>query len=66
MFVSFSEANKKAQVVTITQDRRVTFLGAIATDLRARRGFSVATLNMDHLVKLRDDDAFRAACRAQE
>jgi exopolysaccharide biosynthesis WecB/TagA/CpsF family protein len=37
----------------------------IAALLAARKGFAVATLNLDHLVKLRRDPAFRAAYAAQ-
>ncbi|MCI4677648.1 WecB/TagA/CpsF family glycosyltransferase [Rhodoblastus acidophilus] len=36
-------------------------LGAVRARLRARLGFTFATLNLDHLVKLRADAAFRAA-----
>ncbi|WP_246032389.1 WecB/TagA/CpsF family glycosyltransferase [Thalassobius vesicularis] len=32
----------------------------------ARQGFALATLNLDHLVKLRTDDGFRAAYQAQD
>lgn len=41
-----------------------TLVGAvacIADAAEARRGFTVFTLNLDHLVKLRRDEAFRAA-----
>ncbi|MDX8353120.1 WecB/TagA/CpsF family glycosyltransferase [Cognatiyoonia sp. IB215182] len=44
-------------------------LDALLSDMRAhfagRRGFSLATLNLDHVVKLRDDPAFRSAYQAQ-
>ena len=42
----------------VTQDDAVA---CVRARLRARRGFNFATLNLDHLVKLRDDRSFRAA-----
>ena len=36
-------------------------VACVRARLRARRGFNFATLNLDHLVKLRVDSAFRAA-----
>lgn len=39
-------------------------LNVILAAARERRGFSVFTLNLDHLVKLRTDSAFRAAYRS--
>ncbi len=33
-------------------------LEAICANARERRGFSVFTLNLDHLVKLRSDEEF--------
>lgn len=65
LIVCFSCAGSDAHVISITHAERATFLEVIASDIAARRGFSVATLNMDHLVKLRHDDAFRAAYLAQ-
>jgi N-acetylglucosaminyldiphosphoundecaprenol N-acetyl-beta-D-mannosaminyltransferase len=41
----------------VTEDDAVA---CVRARLRAGRGFSFATLNLDHLVKLRDDSAFRA------
>lgn len=61
MIVSFSGSANRPDVITITQDRPSALLAAISADLEAQRGFSVATLNMDHLVKLRQDRAFRDA-----
>ncbi|MEM9785091.1 MAG: WecB/TagA/CpsF family glycosyltransferase [Pseudomonadota bacterium] len=47
----------------------VASLDVLLADIRAhfaaRTGFSLATLNLDHVVKLRDDPAFRAAYLAQ-
>lgn len=51
----------KGQNVEVT----VHSLDALLTDLKDHfekwQGFSLATLNLDHVVKLRDSDAFRAA-----
>ena len=49
----------------ITTPRRSALMDQIAALLAARKGFAVATLNLDHLVKLRRDPAFRAAYAAQ-
>ena len=43
-----------------------TLLAEVGRRLRAGEGFALATLNLDHLVKLRDDAAFRAAYRAHD
>ena len=40
-------------------------LDALATRLRAGQGFSVATLNLDHVVKMRDDVRFQEAYQQQ-
>ncbi|MDX1781765.1 MAG: WecB/TagA/CpsF family glycosyltransferase [Thalassovita sp.] len=39
---------------------------AVTARFKAREGFALATLNMDHLDKLRHDAAFRAAYAAQD
>lgn len=38
----------------------------VATRFAAKQGFALATLNLDHLVKLRTDMDFRAAYKAQD
>ncbi len=38
---------------------------AVGATLRARQGFALATINLDHLVKLRRNPGFRAAYAAQ-
>jgi N-acetylglucosaminyldiphosphoundecaprenol N-acetyl-beta-D-mannosaminyltransferase len=40
---------------------RAALLADLAARIAAGRGFTLATLNLDHLVKLRTDGAFRAA-----
>ena len=51
--------------VLITTPTRTALLAQIEAMLAARQGFALATLNLDHLVKLRRDPAFRAAYAAQ-
>lgn len=55
-----------ADVVRITHADRAALLAAVADRLAAGRGFALATLNLDHLVKLRGDPAFRRAYAAQD
>ncbi len=43
-----------------------SLLSAVAARLAEGRGFAVATLNLDHLVKLRASEAFRRAYAAQD
>jgi N-acetylglucosaminyldiphosphoundecaprenol N-acetyl-beta-D-mannosaminyltransferase len=47
--------------VAVTVRDEAALLAALAMRLRAGQGFTVATLNLDHLAKLRHDAAFRAA-----
>lgn len=48
-------------LVRITTPRRADLLAAVEAALAAGQGFSLATLNLDHVVKLGRDPAFRAA-----
>lgn len=61
--ISFSVGDHA--VVEINTPSREALLDDVAVRLAARRGFSVATLNLDHLVKLRESAAFRRAYAAQ-
>lgn len=54
------------QVVRLTGPTQAQVLGQMDRSLRAGRGFAVATLNLDHLVKLRDDSRFRDAYAAHD
>ena len=47
--------------VRITHPDRADLLAEVETRLAAGQGFTLATLNLDHCVKLRRDPAFRAA-----
>jgi len=50
--------------VEVNVASRESLLADLSACLAAGRGFGVATLNLDHVVKLRRDAAFRAAYRA--
>lgn len=52
--------------ITLTHPDRPGLLAEVAARFAAGRGFALATLNLDHLVKLRRDPAFRAAYAAQD
>jgi len=52
-------------LVTVTVPDRAGLLADLRVRLADGRGFSVATLNLDHAVKLGRDPAFRAAYAAQ-
>lgn len=55
-----------ADAVRITHADRPALLAAVSDRLAAGRGFALATLNLDHMVKLRSDPAFRRAYAAQD
>lgn len=52
--------------VTINVPTRADLMAAIAGAFARGEGFALATLNLDHLVKLRTSRAFRAAYGAQD
>lgn len=53
-------------VLTVNIPDTPALEAAVAERLRARRGFALATINLDHLVKLRRLPAYRAAYAAQD
>ncbi len=53
-------------VVRINAGSRARLLDEAARRLRDSEGFAIATLNLDHLVKLREDQAFRGAYAAHD
>src|SRR6056297_946866 len=61
----WSEGENGRAGVTVTVPDRVGLLADIRARLERGAGFSVATLNLDHAVKLRTDRMFRAAYAAQ-
>lgn len=52
--------------INVNVPSRQALLEELERRLAAGQGFSVATLNLDHLVKLRTDPAFRTAYAAQD
>ena len=57
---------RDGQTVRINCADALALLGEVRRRLAAREGFALATLNVDHLEKLRRDAAFRAAYRAHD
>jgi len=55
------DPGKEDQVVAVSVPSRQTLLEDLGARLSAGRGFSVATLNLDHVVKLRRVPEFRTA-----
>lgn len=53
-------------VITVNMPTAAALLGEVRRRLRSGSGFALATINLDHLVKLRQDDAFRRAYAAQD
>jgi exopolysaccharide biosynthesis WecB/TagA/CpsF family protein len=53
-------------VIRVTHADAAALLRAVDDRLAARQGAAVATINLDHLVKLRRDPAFRMAYAAQD
>jgi len=52
--------------IALSHPDRDGLLAAVTARLSAGRGFALATLNLDHLVKLRRDPVFRTAYAAQD
>jgi exopolysaccharide biosynthesis WecB/TagA/CpsF family protein len=52
--------------VSVNVPDRAALLSAVGDRLARGEGFAIATLNLDHLAKLRGDAAFRAAYAAQD
>lgn len=65
MTIWYDTTSRARHSVQISAPRRVSLLDDLSTRLRDGKGFSVATLNLDHVVKLRHDADFRAAYEAQ-
>jgi len=61
-FVAFSQSQQPA--VRITTPDRATLLDQLSDRMARRQGFTLATLNLDHVVKLDHDPAFREAYMA--
>lgn len=52
--------------ITVNIPDREALLAAVRARLLAREGFALATINLDHLVKLSRSESFRAAYAAQD
>ncbi len=55
-----------SEVIRVTQADRDALLAAVEARLMAGAGFALATLNLDHLVKLRRSVSFQRAYAAQD
>lgn len=55
-----------SEPIAVNVPDRVTLMDRVGTHLRERTGFALATLNLDHLVKLRTSETFRRAYGAQD
>lgn len=53
-------------VIHVNLRDRAALEAAVRARLQARQGFALATINLDHLVKLQRSDGFRAAYAAQD
>jgi N-acetylglucosaminyldiphosphoundecaprenol N-acetyl-beta-D-mannosaminyltransferase len=51
--------------ITVNVPDRTALAAGVSAHLRAGQGFALATINLDHLVKLTHDPAFRTAYAAQ-
>lgn len=56
----------KGSSVTVNVTDEAELTSALSDRLRAREGFAIATLNLDHLVKLKSSAEFREAYAAQD
>ncbi|WP_349038318.1 WecB/TagA/CpsF family glycosyltransferase [Pseudotabrizicola sp. 4114] len=54
------------QTITVNMPDQPSLLAEIRSRFRGGRGFSLATLNLDHLVKLRASTSYRATYAAQD
>ncbi|WP_068298985.1 WecB/TagA/CpsF family glycosyltransferase [Pararhodobacter sp. CCB-MM2] len=52
--------------IAVNMPNAASLLGEVKTRFRDGRGFALATINLDHLVKLARDPAFRATYAAQD
>ena len=59
-------AGQGPDAVAVNTPSRTLLMQGVEERLRAKRGFAVATINLDHLVKLQRSGAFRQAYAAQD
>lgn len=55
-----------SQPIAVNVPNRAALMDRVGDHLRNRDGFALATINLDHLVKLRTSDRFREAYGAQD
>ena len=55
-----------ADVIGVNMADRAALMAAVAARFAARQGFALATINLDHLVKLHRSQAFRRSYAAQD
>ena len=55
-----------SQTIAITVPNRAALYGVVRERFAHKQGFALATINLDHLVKLRRSEAFRRAYAAQD
>lgn len=60
------EFSFSGQVIKVNISGWATLEARVAERLAQNRGFALATINLDHLVKLRSSDSFREAYAAQD
>lgn len=63
-FTEVSKTGAQSGRISVTVPDRQTLLADLETRLTAGQGFTLATLNLDHLVKIERDPAFRDAYAA--
>ena len=61
-----SPVGNAGDAISVTVARRAELLAHVRRDLETSTGFAIATLNLDHVVKLRNRTDFRAAYRAHD
>ncbi len=60
-----NEWHSAAELSLVNFPTETALLADVKSCLKAGKGFAIATLNLDHVVKLRRDPVFRAAYQAQ-
>lgn len=63
--MDFSGRGPEQGAITVNTPTKSALLDRMTAHLRAGEGFTVATINLDHAVKLRSDDGFHAAYAKQ-
>lgn len=64
MKMNWNTCRDAEEVITVTSEHRAALMSNLSEQIAAKQGFSVATLNLDHAVKLAHDPTFRKAYAA--